>query len=113
MPLFSITTPATFLVVAMCAQPPATEVHVVGYVEEVAIDSQISLARLHEMSVATSRVGKHPPFGYYFAAVLDATTVHIGNDQQNVCSGPVIINVTMILTHRLIEIGRELANSVT
>ena len=41
MPLFSITTPATFLVVAMCAQPPATEVHVVGHVEEVAVESQI------------------------------------------------------------------------
>ena len=110
MPLFSITTPATFLVAAMCAQPPATEVHVVGHVEEVAVDSQISLGQLREMSAASSRRGKHSPFGFYFSAVVDAVTVHIRNDQQNVCSGPVIINVTLTLTQRLIEIGRELKN---
>ena len=59
--------------------------------------TNLDLAQLRAMSESMRRQGKHPPFGFYGGIVVDKTQVTIGNDRHDVCAGPVVIDVTMVL----------------
>ena len=91
----------------MCAQPPPIKVNVAGRVEEVEVATNLDLAQLRAMSESMRRQGKHPPFGFYGGIVVDKTQVTIGNDRHDVCAGPVVIDVTMVLAARRIIVEIE------
>jgi hypothetical protein len=95
---------------AVCAAQPSMKALVVAGVDPVAVSSDLSLAALTQLSEKSHRAGKHPPYGFYFGAVAYKIFVDIGNDDGDICKGPVMIRVTMRLTDRHIDIAQDLKN---
>ena len=102
---------AAFILASACPQSPPTKVHVVGRADEITIGSEFELAQLRELSDRFGRRGKHEPLGFYLSNISGETAVSVRNDRQDFCEGPVEIDVTIRLTNRHIEIGRDLKNN--
>ena len=112
MPVFLMTVPAAaFILASACPQPPPVKVHVVGRVDEIAIGTEFDLAQLRELSDRFGRGTKHRPLGYYVSQISGETSVSVGNAQQDLCMGPIEIEVTIELTSRHIEIAQDLRNN--
>ena len=113
MPVSLILVSAAALVVASaCPRPPPVRVHVVGRAHEMTTGTAFDLAQLRELSDRIGGRRKHPTFGFYVSRVFGETAVTIDNDRQDLCAGPVEIEVTINLGDRHIEIGRDLLNDI-
>lgn len=98
---------AAFLVSA-CPQEPPTAARVVAHVEDVTVGSSLSLAQLRDLSARSGRIPRHTPLGFYAADTRDTTTITVGNERNDVCLGPVGVQVAVQLTNRHIQVATDL-----
>jgi len=95
--------------VAACPAQPLTA-RLVGVIDPLSISTDFDIAKLRELAEATKRLGKHAPYGFYLSSVAYSVNVEIGNDPQDVCTGPVRVQVTLRLTNRHIEVAQDFKN---
>jgi hypothetical protein len=95
--------------VAACPAQPLTAFVVAG-IDPLTIGTEFDFAKLRGLARETKRLGKHAPYGFYFSSVAYAISVEIGNDAQDVCTGPVTVRVSLRLTDRHIEVAQDFRN---
>lgn len=91
-----------------CPASPLTTARVIAEVEEVMIGSDYSLAELRQLSQQSGRVPRHTPLGFYAADTRDLTTIAVGNESNDVCLGPVKVDLVVQLANRQVQIASDL-----
>lgn len=91
-----------------CPQYPPTSARVIAHIEDVAIGSDYSLAQLRELSLRSGRVPRHTPLGFYAADTRDVTTIDVANESNDVCLGPVKVDLLVQLANRRVQVASDL-----
>lgn len=96
------------ILASACPQDPPTTARVIAHVEDITLGSSFSLAQLRDLAARSGRVPRHTPLGFYAADTRDTTTISVGNDRNDVCFGPVGVEVMVQLANRHIEVATDL-----
>ncbi len=99
------------LPVGACPVPPPVYVAVILDDAAVATRTDFSLAQIEAMRQKTGGVDRHPTLGFYghrFGYTVQVDLARAADDGP--CAASVQVSVHMVLSERVIEIGRELAN---
>jgi hypothetical protein len=98
---------ATSMAVGACPNSPKAKIDVVGTHGPVPIHADLSLADLEQMAKKSGRTENHPPLGFYYGQFSYTLSIGVEGGLP-VCEALVHITVIMRLTHRTIEIARDL-----
>jgi hypothetical protein len=100
----SVSTPA-------CVAHPPVLVGVLMDVSAVAVRTDFSLAQIEAMRKRTSGTDRHPTLGFYghrFGYTVEVEPMHADNSP---CVSSVQVRVHIVLSERVIEIGKDLATN--
>lgn len=93
---------------AVCPVPPPVLVAVLMDDSAVATRTDFSLAQLGAMRQQTGGIDRHPNLGFYGHRFGYTVKVDLDHAAGELCINSVHVEVHMILSQRVIEIGREL-----
>jgi hypothetical protein len=102
------TLPLLVFAVAACPEPPRVSVEVVADLAPLSVATDFHLSEIRRLAQQAGGEVAHPPYGFYLSSVASTISVSIDNKAQDVCVGPIDIQVTMKLTNRRIEVAQEL-----
>lgn len=112
MPIDPIAIPAlAAILTAGCPQPPDVKARVLGHVGDTAETMSLSLAQIRALSENVGGSRAHEPYGFYISRAVDRIAVEIGNPRNDLCAGPVRVDVILSLGGRHIEMGQELRHN--
>jgi hypothetical protein len=93
---------------AVCREPPPVHVQVIADLEPLSVATDFHLLEIRRLAQQVGGEVAHPPYGFYLGSVASAISVSIDNQAQDICLGPIDIQLKMKLTNRHIEVAQEL-----
>jgi hypothetical protein len=93
---------------AACEVSPNGDIQLIAEPGPVAVATDYSLEQIGKLAGDAGSDSKGAPLGFYVATFLVRTSVSLESDLETKCTRRIRIEITMPLTDRRIEIGREI-----
>ncbi len=94
--------------VSACPEPTTVAFDVIALHGTVYEATDYTLAQINEMAHRTDRSGKHAPLGFYSSDFGYTISVNVSAIAETACSEPVHLAVTLMVSDRRIQIGKDL-----
>jgi hypothetical protein len=91
-----------------CESSVKTEVNVIAEAAPVSVASDFSLADIAALAHRAPHSAVQPPPGFYMSTVVHKVSMQLEPGPTHACAGDLRIDVSIELTGRQIEIGREM-----